>query len=391
MLLSADRRRSLGALLTLLLGAAACVPSQQTTPTGPPQPTAREAQPAEPETQPEGTQVALLLPLSGGAEAIGRDMLDAAQMAIFDVGQTDISLLPRDTGDTPEMAEAAAREAIGEGAGLILGPLFASATRAVAPVAQEQGVPVLSFSNDASAATGDVFVLGYRPEEQVERIVRHAESQGFTDLGLVAPDDTYGVVATRAFNLATRQARIEGRSAFYPAEQGDPGDAVAAVLQGGSPAAVLLPDAGEGLLQAAEGVRASADAPVQLLGTSRWTDDESALRDPVLSGAWLAATAPGAKDAFSRRFSAVYGREPHELAALAYDAAALAALLAQSDASFPRDLLTDPQGFVGSLGIFRLRQDGTAQHGLAILEARPEGLFVIEPAPQSFVDEVALN
>ena len=53
-------------------------------------------------------RVGLLLPLSGPAEALGRDMLDAAQMALFDVGDNDLVLLPRDTGGTPAGARLAA-------------------------------------------------------------------------------------------------------------------------------------------------------------------------------------------------------------------------------------------------------------------------------------------
>jgi hypothetical protein len=70
---------------------------------------------------------------------------------------------------------------------------------------------------------------------------------------------------------------------------------------------------------------------------------------------------------------------------LAYDATALAAVVAASDRSFPADLLTDPSGFVGRAGIFRLRDDGTTQHGLAVLEIDNGTARVVEPAPSSFL------
>ena len=53
-----------------------------------------------------------MLPLSGPAAALGQDMLQAAQMALFDVGPNDVVLLPRDTGGTPEGARRAATELI---------------------------------------------------------------------------------------------------------------------------------------------------------------------------------------------------------------------------------------------------------------------------------------
>ena len=52
-------------------------------------------------------KVALLLPLTGEAAVVGQDMLEAAQIALFDVGQTDLVLLPRNTGGTIAGASAA--------------------------------------------------------------------------------------------------------------------------------------------------------------------------------------------------------------------------------------------------------------------------------------------
>ena len=85
--------RLIASTLGLLLALAGCA-SDRVTP--PPE----AAQPAEPAKPPE-IKVGLLLPLSGPAEAIGRDMLDAAQMALFDVGDNKLVLLPRDTAGTP--------------------------------------------------------------------------------------------------------------------------------------------------------------------------------------------------------------------------------------------------------------------------------------------------
>ena len=60
--------------------------------------------------------------MSGPGAALGADLLDAAQLALFDVGSTDLELLPRDTGDQPPKAEEAARSALAAGAELLLGP-----------------------------------------------------------------------------------------------------------------------------------------------------------------------------------------------------------------------------------------------------------------------------
>ena len=381
------RCRTVVALLALVCLSAACVPARQQTPTAPPRATVPA--PSAVATPSAPARIGLLLPLSGRAEEVGNDMLDAAQMALFDVGENDVVLLPRDTGDDPGVAVDAARQVLGEGAELILGPLFATSTRAVAPVASAADVTLLSFSNDVGAAGARAYVLGFRPDEQIERVTAFALEQGLRRIALLAPEGAYGTLAARAFERTMQAAGSTGTTAFYPA-QGAPGTALAGLVSGGSLAnldAVLIADGGSSLARVASLLRApeSAGSGIRLLGTSRWQDDDSVLRDPDLYGSWLAGVAPAADQAFEQRFRAAFGRTPHELAALSYDATALAVLLARSDRSFDPAAITDPQGFVGSLGAFRIRADGSTDHALAILEVRPEGLVVIQPAPQSFI------
>ena len=161
-------------LITLLL-AAGCAGQQETTPAPAPQSPAAVA-PAPPMalvTLPEPpirggpAKVGLLAPLTGTDGALGADLQDAAELALFDVGQTDLELLPRDTGDQPAKAQDAARSAMSAGAELLLGPLYGRAAAAVGPVANAGGVRVISFSNDTSVAQPGVYILGFRPEEQV--------------------------------------------------------------------------------------------------------------------------------------------------------------------------------------------------------------------------------
>ena len=87
-----------GALLAL----SACAPSR----VSPPE--AATQLPLEVE-EPTEIRVGLLLPLSGAAAPLGEDMLSAAQMALFDVGENDLVLLPRDTGGTATGARQAAQ------------------------------------------------------------------------------------------------------------------------------------------------------------------------------------------------------------------------------------------------------------------------------------------
>ena len=361
-----------------------------------------EALPALPEevVEPVPTgpvKVALLLPLSGGAQVVGRDLLEAAQIALFDVGQTDMVLLPRDTGGTSEGAEAAARSAIDAGAELIIGPLYASSTAAVARIAAEHDLKVISFSNDAAVAGDNVWVLGFRPEEQVARVIDYARQQGSTRIGALAPDDAYGQRAVNGFRAAMGGAAAVGNapfgaapSTFYPPDERE----LARVVREftgpeGSDRfdAILIADGGDRLRSVAA-LLAFYDIDLRTtrpLGTMLWEDDPRLLFEETLQGGWYASVAPDNERRFQGRFREAFGRDPVTLAGLAYDATALAAVVAATDRSFPTARLVDSSGFVGRAGIFRLRADGTTQHGLAIVEIDNGTARVVDPSPSSFL------
>lgn len=398
--------------LFVLLAFGGCAGVQETTPGPGPQPPAPLGA-EEPTASAMPVKVGLLLPLSGSAASLGQDFLDAAQMALFDVPGSRLELLPRDTGDRPPQAEAAARSALDAGAELLVGPLFARSATAIAPLAASRGVNVISFSNDASIAAANVWVLGFRPEEQIERVLGYAAGQGLTHFGALAPDDAYGRRSLAAWREAL--ARLPGTDAAlartYPADTDSPTDAVREVAAVGRPdglpeeealgngsvgASAALPPPGlDAVLVADGGFRVAAIAAglaryevsppaTRLLGTMRWQDDPELMAEPLLRGAWLATWPPDTVGAFARRFEAAYGRSPAPLAVLAYDATALAVLLAQGQPRFTAEQLTDPAGFAGGAGIFRLRPDGLAEHGLAVVEVERTGTRVLEPAPQAF-------
>jgi branched-chain amino acid transport system substrate-binding protein len=417
--------------LSVLVWLAACGTTQQTTPQPPPQPAAPSAAQPEPPRLQGPIKVGLLLPLTGSAAAIGADMLDAAQMALFDVGDNDLVLLPRDTTDTPEGAVAAARDAIANGAQLLLGPLFGASATAVAPVAERAGVRVLAFSNDATAAGNGVYILGFRPEEQVSRVVDFALARGFARVAALVPDDAYGRRALSAWQSSVAKGIGADRElyAVYPADQGDPSEIIRRLTRYDERARGLEQQRGElaarsdatsGLaLQQLEGVQTAgpppfdalliADAGIRLktvlellsfyevdpattryLGTMRWQEDASLVDEPPLRDAWLATVPPAGFNEFSRQFESVFGRRPGTLAGLAYDATALAAVLAKVERRFDDAVLTAPEGFAGRLGIFRLLPNGLAEHGLAVVEFGP-AQRVIDPAPSTFATGVAMR
>jgi len=356
----------------------------------PPPPPGPEA--AQPAPLPPGGKVpvALLLPLTGPSAALGQGMLDAALMAVYDTGADQVRLMPHDTGGGPRTAAEGARAAIKDGARLIIGPLLAADVEAVKPVARAAHVPVLAFSTTARLAGNGVFLLSFQPRPEIARIVGFAHGKGISRFAILAPRTPYGQLATAAMQeaVSANQSQLIVSGDYEPNLASLNDAARRFVQQGTSYDALLLPDGGARLKALAPYLaynKVDTDK-IRLLGTGLW--DEAGLgSEATLVHGWYAAPDPEGRRRFERRFREAEGHPPPRLATLAYDATALAAVLAKSPhgPDYSVVALTSPSGFVGLDGVFRLNRDGLAERGLAVLEVEHDGARVIDPAPQSFV------
>lgn len=374
-------------------------------------------------------KVALLLPLSGQHAGLGEAMLQAAQLALFDAADEDLELLVRDTEGTPAGAEEAARSVIDAGAELVLGPLFASSVRAVAPVAEAAAVNVVAFSNSVSVARPGVYIIGLLPAQQVERVAGFAASRGHQRVAALAPGSDYGRTVVDSLRRALedgraevgdvvfydpgaedvseqvkrladydeRRARLQARRAELRERDDEAAELALERLEGrdtlGAPPfdAVVLPEGGKRLLAIAPLLPYYDIDPdqVQFLGTALW-NDPSLGTEPALVGGWFAAPPPASWREFARRYEEAFGGAPPRLASLAYDATALAAVLdrrfGEDDAALPytAERLTQPSGFAGVDGVFRLRESGEVERRLAVIELQRNKLRVLDPAPTDF-------
>lgn len=354
------------------------------------QPPAAPPPPDRSETIGSGpARVALILPLSqpSGPSVVGTSLRNAAELAWIESGNNDITILVKDDRSTPEGARAAAEKAVSEGADLIIGPLFASSVREVAPVARAAGKPVIAFSTDLSTAGHDLYLLSFPIENYVDRIVDYAASKGKKSIAAMIPDNDYGRVAEGAFQQAAARNnfRVMTVEHYGPKTMAEAAQKIAALHdQIDSLFIAEQADAMQPLSQAlfAAGINAK---DVQILGTGLW-NDARVLKLPSLQGAWFSAPENGGFNAFAERYRAKYQYDPPRIATLAYDAVSVAAALAHSQGSqrYAANVLTNRSGFNGADGVFRFRPDGTNERGLAVLQINDGQATPISPAPHSF-------
>ena len=399
-------------ILGLTLLVAACSGPKKATPVvaAPPPPPVEVAKPA-PLPEAKLNKVALLVPLTGANAALGESIANAAALAITDLGKPQVQLI---TLDTAGGAGEAAAKAMAQGAGLILGPLLGSDVPAVQAAVAGRPVPILSFSNDAAVAGGDVFVLGFQPGQAIARVIAYARSRGVERFAALVPQGTYGQRAQLAFVKAVNDAG--GRSTAVVPYAREPEKLLAAaravtnydarVRASGKPvirpdgtvarvAGALTPVPFQALLVADSGAMAArllqplsrfgaGPGQVVILGTELWNNEPGLAAVPALKGAIYATVPDGRFNQLAARYRAKFGGNPSRLASLGYDAVLLAHGLAARwplGQPFPRAGLLARDGFAGIDGAFRFTPSGVVERGLEVDQL---GTGTVSPAPSSF-------
>ncbi|RWR28911.1 penicillin-binding protein activator [Sinirhodobacter populi] len=340
--------------------------------------------------------VALLLPGGSGNtgdETLARSLRQAAELAVADLDGVRIDLRVYNTGASPQQAAAIASQAVDEGAKIILGPVFAQSANAAGAAVASRGINVLSFSNNADVAGGNVFVLGQTFANTANRLASYAVAQGKRNILVVNEQTTAGEIGANAISAAITRAgaAVAGRESYPFSQQGvtQAGPRIAARANGGGVDAMFLTaDSAGALPMLAQVLSEQGVSPstTQYIGLTRWDIPPATLSLPGLQGGWFALPDPGMASRFSARYQAAYGSTPNPIAGLAYDGiAAIGALVKSGRAdALTKPALTQSSGFVGVNGIFRLRADGTSERALAIAEVRNGQAAVIDPAPRSF-------
>lgn len=168
----------------------------------------------------EPIRVAILLPLShsqDNARAVAKALLNSAELALFEIENINVMLMPKDTYGTPSGARRAALSALDEGADLILGPLFAESVREAGEVARDANIPMIAFSTDRTVAGDGVYLLSFLPEQEVKRVVDFAFSEGFYSFAALIPQSAYGYRVQSAFEYS-----VERQGGYIPQMQSYP-------------------------------------------------------------------------------------------------------------------------------------------------------------------------
>jgi branched-chain amino acid transport system substrate-binding protein len=379
----APRRLALAGAAVLVAGCQV-IPKTDVATAPPPAPAPEPSATALP-TDSGRHRIALLVPMTGDTGAVGQAIANATTMALLDTSADNLRIT---TYDTATGVQAAARQAIGDGNQLILGPLTADAVPQVQAAARPAGVTVIAFANDPKIASPDVFVIGHIPEQSIRRSVQFARARGANRFAALLPEGEYGTRAASALDNALRDyGGALARQETYTRGNTSIVSAASRLRAAGGYDTVLIGDSARLSIEAADELQRGARTRARLLGTDLWSGDAALTRAKSLEGALFAAVSDQRYKRFAESYQARFGAQPYRVATLGYDAVLLTLRVARDwkvGAVFPKKALYDEGGFLGVDGPFRFARSGVAERALEVREVRGGEVVAVDPAPTGF-------
>jgi ABC-type branched-subunit amino acid transport system substrate-binding protein len=392
-------------------------------------PQARQAQRLQqrltaPVVEPGYLRVGVLLPLSGPHAAVGKNLLHAMQMAVFDSAETQVVLYPEDTGSSAEGAATAGQKLLDLGVDALIGPLLSPQVEALKPLMMRRSLPVISLSSDPHVAGPQVHIFGYRPDAQARLIARQAVGRGYTRLAALVPGTPYGYEVFDAFRdeVATLGGSLVTAN-FYNPQNADLSPALESLLQldlardnlrqekdaleqefqelgnamederlhrlrtiaSAKPEAVVdfdalfLPSTPDQLplITAQLAVYDVDQQDITFLGTATWQAPALASGSEYVTHGLFPA--PPLSNSFTKSFMSNYLKPPNPLSVLGYDAVRVLAQAATAPDVATGLLQTE--GFAGQGGAVRFHAHGLVERAYTINKLSPRAVVHVEPAP----------
>lgn len=339
-------------------------------------------------------KVAVLLPLSGETAEIANDLLDAAMLAIYDSKNANgsgysVTLLPKNTAASPSVAAALAKQAIAEGAKIIVGPLYSQEVETVKQVSGD--IPIITFSNNNEIKGEKCFVFGLTPETEVARVTEYAMKQGRLKFGAIIPNDEYGMKLAKALksNITAKGGQVDEIEHYIDSTDGRKTAAKRlAERMRISPIEALFiaatPENTQMLMNELRGLGVDV-AALMLLGTSQWAMTDLSKLPNELKHGIFSGTNDRTYQRFAERFNAVMKRTPKRISTYAYDAVAQIAEMAKEGKIPTAEELVAAEIIQGrAVGTYRYEADGKVARSIAIYQYTDKGLEIIETPPKEF-------
>jgi len=335
-------------------------------------------------------RVALLVPISaaGGGGVAGKQIVNAAKLAMKDFGAGRFQLVIKDTAGQASAAQTLASESLTEGASLILGPLFSGNVSSASAITVPSKKPMIAFSSDSNRARAGVYLLSFAPQADIARTLNYGISQGANRIVALLPKTAYGTLAEQELKkvASANNATVVGIGRYDLKSNSIVEAAHSMVLQANQANAIYIPGGGPVpalILKSMKSAGAELSGRI-IMGSGQWETIDK--KESILDGAVYAGADRTNFESFAVRYNTTYAETPTSTAALGYDAVSLAAELVRRSKvqPFSAKAIQSSSGFRGISGLFRFKSNGQLQRGLAVNKISGGQTIIVSPAPVKF-------
>ncbi len=134
-------------------------------------------------------KVGLLAPLSGEYKDLGTSLLYSLQLALKEIGDKNVIVIPRDTGSNdPEKLSEAIKEIKSQGANIVIGPVN---NEDFDKVKNFNGMVFISLSNINPGFKDNVISIGISLESQIAALIKFLKKQKKNKTIILLPKNQY--------------------------------------------------------------------------------------------------------------------------------------------------------------------------------------------------------
>ncbi len=347
--------------------------------------------------------ISMLLPMTGPQSIIGKDMQNAALMALKDQPEKNMRLLFFDTKGNPEGAQNAYQWAKAQNSDLILGPVFSNEVSAL-NIPFLSASPVLSYTSDSTVLDGQKSSFAMLIPNQIDTIIHQACLEGKQRVAVLGSESKTGQIVMNSLDDALKkcpQMKLEKYGLYGETEENltpailnilpkivDPKkknpteeekQILATPMQERLEFDFLIIFEDGIRLSQAMAILAFYDVTPQIVPIYTLASTK-ALKDKALNGVLFADLPDQQNAVFTKRYWDTFGKRPSSLASLAYDSVQWAGTQSFQE-TLNLQTLKNQNSYQGIDGLIRLNNDGTNTRGLRIVQKQGRQAKEIIPAP----------
>jgi ABC-type branched-subunit amino acid transport system substrate-binding protein len=159
--------------------------------------------------------VAILLPLSGENELLGKQYAGLIKIGLEDAAKTKIRVTCYDSSDETKLRDSI-KKILEQKNQIIIGPLYSKDTKILASEIKEKDIIDLSLSNDPTLADNNIFVFGHAPMRQMEQIATYLINNDYRNYIILLPAGRHSQIVSKIVqNIITNKNAVLSRIEFY--------------------------------------------------------------------------------------------------------------------------------------------------------------------------------